>query len=120
MRLYLQSLVLALCRLLLRGGVYGLFILCKLRPQRRLFLFSLAGQFFDMLLIVPTIESVSAILFVPKNATQGGGPLGWSSNGYLYSLAAVLRNFAYSSPSLAILFAVFFASSETILYFFET
>ena len=37
--------VLALCRLLLRGGVYGLFVLCKLRPQGRLFLFPLAGQY---------------------------------------------------------------------------
>ena len=62
MLLYLQSLVFALCRLLFRGGFYGFLVLCKLLSQGRLFLFSLAGQCFDMLLNVTTIEVISVII----------------------------------------------------------
>jgi hypothetical protein len=65
MRLYLQSLVFGLCRLLFRGGVYGFFVLCKLRPQGRLFLSALAGQCFDMLLYVATFQTFSAVLLIP-------------------------------------------------------
>lgn len=65
MLLYLQFLVFGLCGLLFGGGVYGLFVLCKLRPQRRLFFFALAGQCFDMRLNVAAAEVLSAMFFVP-------------------------------------------------------
>ena len=82
MLLYLQSLVFGLCRLLFRGGLYGFLVLCKLRPQGRLFLF--AGQFFDMCLYVAAFEMFPAVLLVPKYGLQGGGVFGLFLEAYKF------------------------------------
>ena len=88
MLLYLQSLVFGLCNrpldgfVFFRGDLYGFFVLCKLRPQGRLFLF--AGQFFDMRLYVAAFEMLPAVLLVPKYGLQGGGGFGLFLKAYKF------------------------------------
>mgnify|MGYP006922429098 CR=1 FL=1 len=64
-----------------RGDLYGFFVLCKLRPQGRLFLF--AGQFFDMRLYVAAFEMLPAVLitrsaFTPSRQGTRYLPMRWS------------------------------------------